>query len=79
MVNHAEPVQNGHSMAFDPAGNIHGELGESEGILTYSVDLDALENQRGDGIYGLHHRRPELYSLLSDRDGQIHPNDANLP
>ncbi|MBT5876644.1 MAG: carbon-nitrogen hydrolase family protein [Candidatus Latescibacteria bacterium] len=79
MVNHATPSQNGHSMAFDPLGNIHEELSEEEGILIYEVDLDALEEQRREGIYGKHHRRPELYAMLGDTAGQIHPPEANLP
>jgi predicted amidohydrolase len=79
MVNHAAPRQNGHSMAFDFHGTIARELNEDEGILLYEADLDALEAYRAQGIYGKHHRRPELYGLLTDPAGQIHPPDANLP
>ncbi len=79
MVNHAAPRQNGHSMAFHFNGDIAAELGEAEGWLLYEVDLDALERYRATGIYGKHHRRPELYGPLADPVGQIHPPDANLP
>jgi predicted amidohydrolase len=79
MVNHAAPRQNGHSMAFDFRGDIVRELDEKEGVLTCRLDLDALRKQRETGIYGLHHRRPEVYQILSDPAGQIHPAGANLP
>lgn len=79
VVNHAAPRINGHSMLFDYHGTIVQELGEAEGLLMCEVDLDALEAYRSTGFYGKHHRRPELYGLLCDPAGQIHPPDANLP
>jgi len=79
VVNQAEPRQNGHSMCIDFGGDIVAELGEAEGILLHEVDLDALADHRANGIYGKHHRRPELYGPLCERAGQIHPDDANLP
>ena len=79
MVNHAAPSQNGHSMAFDYRGEIARELDEKEGILVHAFDLDALDKQRERGIYGFHHRRPEVYRILSDPAGQVHPTGANLP
>ncbi len=79
MVNHATPSQNGHSMAFDYHGNIVAELGEKEGVLLHVFDLDALNQQHEKGIYGLHHRRPEVYKILTDPAGQVHPPGANLP
>lgn len=79
MVNHAAPRQNGHSMAIDHEGTITKELGEDEDLLIYEVDLDRLNQYRKNGIYGKHHRRPELYNLLCDPQGQIHPENANLP
>lgn len=79
MVNHAAPRESGHSFAVDFHGTICEELEKVEGILLYDVDLDALNAQRAQGIYGLHHRRPELYAPLCDPAGQIHPKDANLP
>jgi predicted amidohydrolase len=79
MVNQAAPRQNGHSMALDPGGNIVRELNEKEGVLIYKVDLDALGKFRTGNIYGFHHRRPEVYKILSDPAGQSHPKAANLP
>ena len=79
MVNHAAPSQNGHSMAFGFDGTILNELGEDEGILLCDFDFDSLTAARPEGIYGKHHRRPELYGLLCDKEGQIHPDNANLP
>jgi predicted amidohydrolase len=66
MVNHAAPRENGHSFAVDFEGNIRRELGREEAILLYDVDLDALERHRATGIYGQHHRRPEVYSPLAE-------------
>jgi predicted amidohydrolase len=79
MVNHASPSQNGHSMVFDYNGEILKELGEEEGILMHEFDLDELQKYRETGFYGKHHRRPELYGILCDETGQIHPPEANLP
>jgi len=79
MVNHAAPSQNGHSMAIDYHGDIVGELNEKEGILVHTFDLDALNSYREKGIYGFHYRRPELYKIVADPAGQLHPTGANLP
>ena len=79
MVNHAAPRQNGHSMAFGPSGDILCEAGDGEEVFVHSCDMAALAARREKGIYGLHHRRPELYGLLTDPRGQLHPPDANLP
>lgn len=79
VVNHAAPTHNGHSMFINPAGMITGEAGEGEEILLQEIDLEALNVHRENGIYGKHHRRPELYGLLCDAAGQVHPENANLP
>jgi predicted amidohydrolase len=79
VVDHAAPRFNGHSMFINYEGDIVQELGEDEGLLLVEVDLDTLARYRETGLYGKHHRRPELYGLLSDPLGQIHPADANLP
>ena len=79
MVNHAAPSQNGHSMVFGHNGDILKELDEKESIMLFDFDFDLLSSARKIGIYGKHHRRPELYSLLCDSGGQIHPQSANLP
>lgn len=79
MVNHAAPRENGHSMVFDFMGNIVKEMDDKEGVFVYDLDLDALNKHREKGIYAFHHRRPELYGILSDPAGQVHPPEANLP
>ena len=79
MVNHASPSQNGHSMVFNHNGEILKELDEGEGVLLHKFDFNNLNTARKEGLYGKHHRRPELYDILCDIEGQIHPGDANLP
>ena len=79
MVNHAAPNQNGHSMGIDYNGSIVTEAGEKEQLLFYKVNLDTLNNYRKTTIYGKHNRRPALYGLLCDPEGQIHSKDTNLP
>ncbi|HTL53356.1 MAG TPA: carbon-nitrogen hydrolase family protein [Planctomycetota bacterium] len=79
VVNHAEPALSGHSMFIDHEGNITQELRGGEGVLITEIDFDKLAAVRADGYYGLHHRRPQLYGLLADSCGQIHPENANLP
>jgi predicted amidohydrolase len=79
VVNHAAPRENGHSMFIDYQGTIVSEAGEGRELLVCEVDLDALAAYRSTGIYGPHHRRPELYGPLADPAGQVHPDDANLP
>jgi predicted amidohydrolase len=79
MVNHAAPSQNGHSMVIDQGGTILQEAGSAEELVIARIDLDALAAHRANGIYGRHHRRPELYRALCDPAGQIHPANANVP
>lgn len=79
MVNHAAPRENGHSMVFDYNGSIVKEMDGKEGVFVYELDFDALNKHREKGIYAFHHRRPELYEILRDRAGQVHPPEANLP
>jgi predicted amidohydrolase len=79
VVNHAAPRHNGHSLAIDYNGDIVDELDETEGIMLWEIDLDALNEHREHGIYGPHHRRPELYGKLTDPAGQVHPDTVNLP
>jgi predicted amidohydrolase len=79
MTNHAAPSQNGHSMVINFDGTILKELDHEEEILLYKLNFDLLESARENGIYGKHHRRPDLYGLLCDPNGQIHPENANLP
>ena len=79
MVNHAAPRCNGHSFVVDYNGYIRSELDKRDGLLLYTVDLDLLTAHRENGIYGMHHRRPEVYGPLCSPVGQIHPQDAHLP
>jgi len=80
VVNHAAPRSVGHSMTFDYNGDMMVDMSENEGVFVRTFDLDALERfRRQEGIYGKHHRRPELYQILIDPSGQIHPANAALP
>jgi predicted amidohydrolase len=79
MVNPAAPRQTGHSMILDFKGSIAVELDHQPGILIGEIDLDALHTARRDTIYGYAHRRPDLYSPLTDPAGTRHWPDADLP
>jgi predicted amidohydrolase len=78
MCNQAAPSQNGHSLIIDAYGTILAEAGEGEEILLRRLDLDEVQRAHENGLYGRHHRRPELYAALSDPAGQVHPANANL-
>jgi predicted amidohydrolase len=70
MVNHAAPRMNGLSFMVGPEGNILGyTVGAAEEVFTCDLDLGALDRHRERGIYGFHHRRPELYAALADPEG----------
>jgi predicted amidohydrolase len=70
MVNHAAPRMNGLSFMVGPEGNILGyTVGAAEEVFTCDLDLGALDRHRERGIYGFHHRRPELYAALVDPEG----------
>jgi len=66
MVNQAAPRMNGLSMFVDPRGNLFEAGANDEEVLIADVDLNALDQTRSKGIYGFHHRRPELYGILAD-------------
>ena len=76
--NHAAPRENGHSMVIDYLGAIVAEAGAEECVLHYTLDFDALEAYRQDTLYGMYHRRPEVYGPLTATEGQVHPPGANL-
>jgi predicted amidohydrolase len=78
MCNQAAPSQNGHSLIIDANGTILAEAGEGEGIIAHRLDLDEIQRIHEGGIYGKHHRRPELYHALTEASGQAHPANANL-
>jgi predicted amidohydrolase len=64
MVNHAAPRENGLGMMIAPDGSLLYEAGEGEEVFLSEFDLDALAEHRNHGIYGHHHRRPEVYGDL---------------
>ena len=66
MVNQASPRMNGLSMFVDPQGNLFGAGMNDEEVLIADVDLGLLDQVRSRGIYGFHHRRPELYGIIAD-------------
>jgi predicted amidohydrolase len=69
MVNHAAPRMNGLSFVAGPHGEILAAAGAAEEVFTCDLDLGWLDRHRERGIYGYHHRRPELYAALSDPRG----------
>ena len=78
----------GNDLGFKtPTGRFRGgimichdrEMDDKEGVFVHELDFDALNKHRATGIYGFHHRWPELYGILCDPAGQVHPDNANLP
>jgi predicted amidohydrolase len=69
MVNHAAPRMNGLSFVAAPNGEILVGAGEGEEVFVCDLDLGTLDDHRAGGIYGFHHRRPELYAALADPRG----------
>lgn len=67
MANWAGPVFKGHSMIIAPSGEVIRLGTRDEEILDAVLDLDALKKHRENGIYGRHHRRPEAYGPLLER------------
>ncbi|KIS03579.1 carbon-nitrogen family hydrolase [Paucilactobacillus wasatchensis] len=51
---------NGHSLVIDPLGNIVSQAGEQEELVVATIDLDSIEQVRGQ-IPVFADRRPELY------------------
>jgi predicted amidohydrolase len=64
MTNHAAPRENGLSMMIGPDASLVHAAGEGEEVFVTEFDLDWLTEHRAKGIYGHHHRRPELYGDL---------------
>lgn len=64
MANYPAPKNNGHSVAYDCAGDCLVEGGEEEGILLARFDLDRLRARRRTSIHGNAYRRPHRYGLL---------------
>lgn len=56
-------ISYGHSLIISPFGDILCELGEEEDLITYSIDLDYVDQVREE-LPLLHHRRNDLYELI---------------
>jgi predicted amidohydrolase len=72
----------GHSRIVSPKGEIVAEIGYAEGLATATVDLKkSIEQARTSDFFGLNllqDRRPEFYSLLSDKAIYYQPEVAPL-
>ena len=56
-------ISYGHSLIASPFGEILCELDEKENLITYSIDLDYVDQVREE-LPLLHHRRNDLYELI---------------
>lgn len=56
-------ISYGHSLITSPFGEILCELDESENLITYSIDLDYVDQVREE-LPLLRHRRHDLYELI---------------
>lgn len=56
-------ISYGHSLIVSPFGEILCELDEKENLITYSIDLDYIDQVREE-LPLLHHRRNDLYELV---------------
>ena len=56
-------ISYGHSLIVSPFGEILCELDEKENLITYSIDLDYVDQVREE-LPLLHHRRNDLYELI---------------
>lgn len=63
LTNYPIPGNDGHSCAFDPAGNLLVRAEESEGIFLATFDLDAIRAWREREVWGNKYRRPDTYSV----------------
>ena len=86
MANYAEPIQNGHSVAYAPSGKCLVMADDSEGVFIASFDLNDLHERRSKAISGNAYRRPHRYGILSSPekdeiwrriDGNGQPYDAS--
>ncbi len=79
MANYPAPEQNGHSVAYDAAGNCLVMAGEEEGIFMAAFDMDAIRERRAKTIYGNAYRRPHRYDLLirQEQESIWHRIDGN--
>lgn len=56
-------ISYGHSLIASPFGEILCELDKKENLITYSIDLDYVDQVREE-LPLLHHRRNDLYELI---------------
>lgn len=68
MANYPEPYKNGHSVAYDDAGNTVVMASEREGIVYAAFDMEATRKRRGRVIWGNAYRRPHRYGALTAQD-----------
>jgi N-carbamoylputrescine amidase len=66
MANYPKPYMNGHSCAFDVAGNHMAEAGEEEQLLFADFNLKAMREYRERSIWGNAFRRPHRYAALAE-------------
>lgn len=64
MANYPEPLQNGHSCAFDAYGDKILVADESEGIFIVQFDMEEIRARREKTNLGNAYRRPQKYQLL---------------
>ena len=72
-----QPDCNGHSTLYDGVIYLPGmpgsrdmcifEAGSEEGIYIAKLDIDMLRDYRKREVWGINHRRPDLYGALADR------------
>lgn len=72
-----QPDCNGHSTLYDGVIYLPGmpgsrdmcifEAGSEEGIYIAKLDIDMLRDYRKREVWGINHRRPDLYGTLADR------------
>lgn len=60
---HSPYISYGHSLIVSPFGEILAELNEGENSITYTIDVDYV-NQVREELPLLHHRRRDLYELI---------------
>ena len=56
-------ISYGHSLIVSPFGEILEELNEEENLVTYTIDLNYVDQVREE-LPLLHHRRKDLYKLI---------------
>ena len=66
MANYPLPLYNGHSVAYDAAGQCLVEAGETEGLFMAIFDVNKLRELRSKSIWGNAYRRPHRYQLLTN-------------